>query len=214
MICLIYLLLIIFIHTVVTLLLFSLRKCLTGIPSCSSLLCLNTLTPISHIVKWGNAVGIAIDYGLDFSCSIPVKGKIFLYSSLSTAAVRPTLPHKQWVLRAISSQVELPVRDCHLHLMLRSIMVGLYLPKIFLLRSFHSIQLYRGQFTESGMKEALYILYMHRWTVKNMKCKSLIYILINYYRLRMTNDRPDLSSERAPHRVKTATSRQQPLDRK
>jgi hypothetical protein len=30
-------------------------------------------------------------------------------------------------------------------------------------------------------------------------------ILINYYRLRMTNDRPDLLSERAPHRDKTAT---------
>jgi hypothetical protein len=27
-----------------------------------------------------------------------------------------------------------------------------------------------------------------------------MYILINYYRLRMTNDSPDLSSEKAPHR--------------
>jgi hypothetical protein len=32
-----------------------------------------------------------------------------------------------------------------------------------------------------------------------------MYIQINYYKLRKTNDRPDLSSERAPHRDKTAT---------
>jgi hypothetical protein len=33
-----------------------------------------------------------------------------------------------------------------------------------------------------------------------------MYILINYYRHGMTYDRPDLSSERAPHRDKTALS--------
>jgi hypothetical protein len=32
--------------------------------------------------------------------------------------------------------------------------------------------------------------------------------------LRMANGRPDLSLERAPHRDKTATFRQQPFDRK
>jgi hypothetical protein len=32
----------------------------------------------------------------------------------------------------------------------------------------------------------------------------LMYILTDYYRLILTNDRPDLSSEGAPHRVKTA----------
>jgi hypothetical protein len=39
-------------------------------------------------------------------------------------------------------------------------------------------------------------------------------ILVNHYRLRMTYDRPDLSSERAPYRGKTATFREQPSDRK
>jgi hypothetical protein len=34
------------------------------------------------------------------------------------------------------------------------------------------------------------------------------------YILRMTKERPDLSSERAPHTDKTATSRTQPSDRK
>jgi hypothetical protein len=47
-----------------------------------------------------------------------------------------------------------------------------------------------------------------------MKRKSLIYILINHYRLRMTSGRSDFSSEREPHRDKATTFRQQPSDRK
>jgi hypothetical protein len=38
-----------------------------------------------------------------------------------------------------------------------------------------------------------------------MKPECLMYILINHYGLRVINDRPDLSSERAPHRDKTTT---------
>jgi hypothetical protein len=33
---------------------------------------------------------------------------------------------------------------------------------------------------------------------------------VNYYRLRKTNDRPDLSSEREPHEDLTTTFRKQP----
>jgi hypothetical protein len=33
-----------------------------------------------------------------------------------------------------------------------------------------------------------------------MKCTNLTFIQKNYYTLRLTIDRPDLSSERAPHR--------------
>jgi hypothetical protein len=41
-----------------------------------------------------------------------------------------------------------------------------------------------------------------------------MYILINYYRLRMTNNRPDLSSERALHRDKATTFRQSTFGQK
>jgi hypothetical protein len=55
--------------------------------------------------------------------------------------------------------------------------------------------------TEPGLKEALYILYIHPRTVSNtdnvnILCKYLMFILTDY-RLILTNDRPDLSSERA-----------------
>jgi hypothetical protein len=43
---------------------------------------------------------------------------------------------------------------------------------------------------------------------KIIKHKSLIHILINYYKLRMMSDRLSLSSERAPHKGMTATFRQ------
>jgi hypothetical protein len=41
-----------------------------------------------------------------------------------------------------------------------------------------------------------------------------MYMLVNYYGLRRTNDRSNLSSKRAPHRDKTATFRKEPSDRK
>jgi hypothetical protein len=47
--------------------------------------------------------------------------------------------------------------------------------------------------------------YKKEWN--EMKCKYLMYILTNYFKLRLTNDRPDLSSETAPYRDKTATFR-------
>jgi hypothetical protein len=39
--------------------------------------------------------------------------------------------------------------------------------------------------------------------VKHMKCKYLTYLLTNSYRLRLINDRLDLSSEKVPHRDKS-----------
>jgi hypothetical protein len=60
--------------------------------------------------------------------------------------------------------------------------------------------------TEPGLKEALYILYIHPWTVSNtdnvnILCKYLTYILTDYRLIltKDTKDRPDLSSERADH---------------
>jgi hypothetical protein len=38
-----------------------------------------------------------------------------------------------------------------------------------------------------------------------------MHVLTNYYRLRLTKDRHDLSSERALHRDKTATFRQEAI---
>jgi hypothetical protein len=43
---------------------------------------------------------------------------------------------------------------------------------------------------------------------------DIMYILKNYYELRLTNDRPDLSSQRAPRIDRKATFRQQPSSRK
>jgi hypothetical protein len=38
-----------------------------------------------------------------------------------------------------------------------------------------------------------------------------MYLLTNYYRLRLTKDIPDLSSERAPHKNKTSTFGQEAI---
>jgi hypothetical protein len=52
--------------------------------------------------------------------------------------------------------------------------------------------------TEPGLKKALHILYVHVWYVYNTKNVNIYFTLTNDYRLRLTNDRPDLPSERAP----------------
>jgi hypothetical protein len=54
--------------------------------------------------------------------------------------------------------------------------------------------------TEPGLKEALYILYIHHRTVSNTEnvnilCKYLMYIM-THYGLILTKDSPDLTSER------------------
>jgi hypothetical protein len=49
-------------------------------------------------------------------------------------------------------------------------------------------------------RSLLYIVHTSLNCVKQMKCKYLIYILTNYYRLRPTNERPPLVREGAPQR--------------
>jgi hypothetical protein len=49
---------------------------------------------------------------------------------------------------------------------------------------------------------------------KHMKCTYLMFVHTNYYRLSLANNRPDLSSERSPHRDKKATFRQKPSNGK
>jgi hypothetical protein len=72
------------------------------------------------------------------------------------------------------------------------------------------------QTADRYMKEALYILYIHSLTVSNtdninILCKYLMYILTDY-RLILTKDRPDLSSEKVDPNG-TALARLSPLVR-
>jgi hypothetical protein len=53
-----------------------------------------------------NSVGIATGCGLDGRVSIPDGGKIFLFSTASRPALRPTQPPMQWVLRALPPGVK------------------------------------------------------------------------------------------------------------
>jgi hypothetical protein len=57
-----------------------------------------------------------------------------------------------------------------------------------------------GVWTE---RRLVYIVYTSLNYVKNRKCKYQMYILTDHYRLILTKDRLDLSSESAPHRDKT-----------
>jgi hypothetical protein len=60
-----------------------------------------------------------------------------------------------------------------------------------------TLQLGGGYVYETGL---VYIVYTTLNCVKHVKCKCFMYILTDYYRLRMTKDRPNLSSEKTPHR--------------
>jgi hypothetical protein len=68
-------------------------------------------------------------YGLDGRGSVPDRGKIFLLFIASRPALKPTQTPKQWVQGALSSRVkqqEVKMKS-HLHIVLRSRMVELYL---------------------------------------------------------------------------------------
>jgi hypothetical protein len=52
-------------------------------------------------------------YGLDGRGSNPGRGKIFLFSTVSRAALGPTQPPNQWVPRAISPGVKRPKHEAH-----------------------------------------------------------------------------------------------------
>jgi hypothetical protein len=58
-----------------------------------------------------SSVGIATGYGLDGRGSNPGRGKIFLFSTASRPALRPTQPLIQWVLEALSPGVKRPGRQ-------------------------------------------------------------------------------------------------------
>jgi hypothetical protein len=69
-------------------------------------------------------------YGMESQASIPDRGKIFLFSTASRSALRPTQPYIQWVLEANSPGVKWDKGlklTTHLHVMPRSRMVKLYL---------------------------------------------------------------------------------------
>jgi hypothetical protein len=48
-------------------------------------------------VSWDSSVSIEMGYGLDGAGSIPVRGKIFLFSTVSRLVLWPTHPPLKWV---------------------------------------------------------------------------------------------------------------------
>jgi hypothetical protein len=76
-----------------------------------------------------SSVSIAIGYGLNGQGSIPGKGKILFSSPQHPDWLGPTQPPIQWVPGALPLGVKRPGREVttHLHLVLRSRMVELYL---------------------------------------------------------------------------------------
>jgi hypothetical protein len=65
-------------------------------------------------------------------------------------------------------------------------------------------------YTEPGLTEALYILYIH--TSNNMQNVNILYVLTTDLLLQnvtLKNDRPVLSSERAPHIHRAVTVKQE-----
>jgi hypothetical protein len=56
-------------------------------------------------------VDIATGYGLDSECSVPGKGKIFLFSTAARPALGPTQPPIQWVLGDLSLGIKRQGRE-------------------------------------------------------------------------------------------------------
>jgi hypothetical protein len=71
----------------------------------------------------GSSVGIVTDYGLEdrmIEVRIPAGVGIFLFTTTSRTALRPTQPPIQWVPEALSLGVKRPGSEAnHLHLMPR-----------------------------------------------------------------------------------------------
>jgi hypothetical protein len=71
-------------------------------------------------LTWGWTVGVRF----------PTEARVFLYSTASRPALKPTQPSIQWVPRALSPGVKRPGREAdyslHLHLMPKSRIVELY----------------------------------------------------------------------------------------
>jgi hypothetical protein len=68
-------------------------------------------SPVSHIRSRDSSVGIATGYGLDGRGSIIGRGKIFLFSTVTSTALEPTHPPIQCVPEALSPGVKRPGRD-------------------------------------------------------------------------------------------------------
>jgi hypothetical protein len=58
-----------------------------------------------------SSIGIVTGYALESRCSIPGRGKIFLFSIASRLTLRPTKPSVQWVWEALTPGVERPGRE-------------------------------------------------------------------------------------------------------
>jgi hypothetical protein len=61
----------------------------------------NKHTPHTYWRSRDHSVGIVTGYGLHGPVSIPSRVNILLIYTASTPALRPVLPHIQWVLRAL-----------------------------------------------------------------------------------------------------------------